>query len=61
MFQKESSFQSLSFDLRENEPVVKMHFRTNGFALILILTRRKKTTWKLPIVSILLFDVFQCL
>ena len=37
------------FDLYENEPVVKKHFHTNGFAIRLLLTQRQEATRKWPV------------
>ena len=39
------------FDIHENELVGGTHFRMNGFALRLVLTRRQKRTRKWPIDS----------
>ena len=37
------------FDLQENEPEGETHFNINGLARRLVLTPRKKPTWKWPV------------
>ena len=52
-FQNESKVRNRSneneFDFHENEPVGGTHFHMNGFALKLVLTRRRKGTRKWPV------------